>query len=62
MFTGFVVGSRYGNTRFLNGEIASIEIYHRKGEEIPQAVQSLGLKNQLIESKDEEPPKKNMKI
>ena len=31
MSSGFSVGSRYDNTRFLQGEIASIEIYHAKG-------------------------------
>ena len=56
-------------TRFLQGEIASIEMYHGKGkEQIPQAVKDLIIKNQLIESKDigdEEPlpiKKKNIKI
>ena len=64
MSSGFSVGSRYDNTRFLQGEIASIEIYHAKGgkKQIPQAVQGLVIKNQLIESKDEEPPKKKMKM
>ena len=60
MMTGFSVGSRYDNTRFLQGGIASIEMYHGKGEkQIPQAVKDLIIKNQLIESKDigdEEPP------
>ena len=52
------------NTRFLQDEIASIEIYHGKGgkKQIPQAVKDLVIKNQLIENKDEEPPKKKMKM
>ena len=50
---GFAVGSRYDNTRFLQGEIASIEMYHGKGnKQIPQAVKDLVIKNQLIESSD----------
>ena len=48
--------------RFLQGEIASIELYFGEGKEIPQAVQGLVIKNQLIASRDEEPPKKKMKI
>ena len=32
MSSSFSVGSRYDNTRFLQGEIASIEIYHGKGK------------------------------
>ena len=62
---GFSEGRRYDNTRFLQGEIASIEIYHGKGKPIPQAVRDLVIKNQLIESKDigyEEPPVKEKKI
>jgi hypothetical protein len=70
MSTGFAVGSRYDNTRFLQGEIASIEMYHGKGnKQIPQAVKDLVIKNQLIESSDigneGSPPvkkKKNIKI
>ena len=65
--SGFSVGSRYDNTRFLQGGIASIEIYHGKGKkQIPQAVKDLVIKNQLIESKDigdeEPPPVKKKKI
>ena len=67
MSSGFSVGSRYDNTRFLHGEIASIEIYHGKGgkKQIPQAVKDLVIKKQLIDSKDirdEEPPVKKKKV
>ena len=62
MSSGLAVGGRYDNTRFLKGEIASIELYHGEGKEIPQAVQGLVIKNQLIASRDEEQPKKRMKI
>ena len=68
MFSGFSVGSRYDNTRFLQGEIASIEIYHGKGKQIPQrpskTLKDVAIKNQLVESKDigdEEPPVKKKK-
>ena len=61
--SGLAVGGRYDNTRYLKGEIASIELYHGEGKEISQAVQGLVIKNQLIASRDEEPPtKKKMKI
>ena len=65
--SGFSVGSRYDNTRFLQGEIASIEIYHGRGKkQIPQAVKDLVIKNQVIGSKDiadeEPPPVKKKKI
>ena len=65
MFAGFSVGSRYDNTRFLQGAIASIEIYHGKGKQILQAIEDIVIKNQLIESKDigdAEPPVKKKKI
>ena len=63
MSSGFRVGSKYDNTGFLQGEIASIEIYHGKGKkQIPQAFKELVIKNRLIESKNEEPPKKKMKV
>ena len=53
MYTGFSVGSRYDNTRFFQGEIASIEMYHARGnKQIPQVVKDLVIKNQLIESSD----------
>ena len=59
--SGFSVGNRYDNTRFLQGEIA---IYHGKGKK--QIPQDLVIKNQLIESTDigdEEPlPVKKKKI
>ena len=61
MSYGLAVGGRYDNTRN-NCEIASIELYHGEGKEIPQAVQGIVIKNQLIASRDEEPPKKKMKI
>ena len=42
MSIGFAVGSRYDNTRFLQGEIASIEMYHGKGkEQIPKLLKIL---------------------
>ena len=62
MSSVLAVGGRYDNTRFLKDEIASIELYHGEGKEIPQAVQDLVIKNQLLESRDEEPPTKKMKI
>ena len=46
-------------------KIASIEIYHGKGKQIPQAIEDFVTKNQLIESKDigdQEPPVKKKKI
>ena len=53
MYSGFSVGSRYDNTRFFQGQIASIEMYHGKGnKQIPQVVKDLVIKNQLIESYD----------
>ena len=59
---GFSVGSRYDDTRFLNGEIASIELYHERGKkEIPQALKDLIIRNQLIESIEEEHPVKKKK-
>ena len=63
MSSGLAVGGRYDNTRFLKGEIASIELYHVEGKELPEAVQDLVIKNKLIASRDEEPPsKEKMKI
>ena len=62
MSSGIALGGRYDNTRFLQGEIASIGLYHGEGKEIPQAVQDIVIKNQLIASRDEEPPKNKMKV
>ena len=47
--SGCAVGSRYNNTRFFEGEIASIEMYHVKvNETAPQCLRDLIIKNQLI--------------
>ena len=51
IMTGFAVGSRYNNTRFLQGEIASIEMYHVKAknnQKKPHSLKDLIIKNQLI--------------
>ena len=62
MFSGSSVGSIYDNTRFLQGKIASIEMYHGKGnKQIPQVIKDLVIKNQLIESSPP-PGKKKKKI
>ena len=45
---GCAVGSRYNNTRFFQGEIASIEMYHIKGNPPPQCLKDLVITNQLI--------------
>ena len=62
-YTGFSVGSRYDNTRFFQGEIASIEMYHARGnKQIPQVVKDLVIKNQLIDESSPSPPAKKKKI
>ena len=62
-YTGFSVGSRYDNTRFFQGKIASIEMYHARGDkQIPQVVKDLVIKNQLIESVSSPPTAKKKKI
>ena len=50
MDSGFSVGGRYDNTRFLQGEIASIEMYHVKAKKDtpPDCLKDLVIKNQLI--------------
>ena len=56
-YTGFSVGSRYDNTRFFQGKIASIEKYHARGDkQIPQVVKDLVIKNQLIGGGTSSPP------
>ena len=62
MCSGFSVGSRYDNTRFLQGEIASIEMYHGKGKkQIPQAIKDLGSKD-IGGEEPSPPPVKKKKI
>ena len=46
--TGFSVGSRYDDTRFLTGKIANIELGHAQGSSFPKNIRDLIIKNQLI--------------
>ena len=49
MYSGVAVGSRYDDTRFLQGNIASIEIYHVRGQKsMPQCLKNIVIKNHLI--------------
>ena len=49
MYSGVAVGSRYDDTRFLQGNIASIEMYHVRGQKsMPQCLKNLVIKNHLI--------------
>ena len=51
MLTGFSVGSRFDNSRFLNGDIASFESYHLEKcarDSFPVCLKNLVIKNQLI--------------
>ena len=50
MSSGLAVGGRYDDTRFLKGEIASIELYHGEWKEIPQAVRGIVIKKQLMKN------------
>ena len=43
------IGSRFDNSKFLNGKIASFEMYHRKGEEwFPDPLKQILIGQQLI--------------
>ena len=51
MGDGYAVGSRFDDTRFLQGDIASIEMYHMPGKlPLPQCLKSLVIKNHLIDT------------
>ena len=47
--SGIAVGARNDNSRFFQGEISSIEIYHvNRHNELPRSLKALIVKNQCI--------------
>ena len=51
MMSGFSLGSRYDNTKFFQGDVASLEMYHvqqKGGQSFPPCLKELVINNQLI--------------
>ena len=63
--TGFSLGSRYDDSRYFQGQVSSLEIYHMEdmhGQKLPQCLKDLVMNQQNLEDECEPTPAKKKKV